>query len=112
MAVQPRSIAEALEWFRKRFRAEASRDLFIVYVFELSGSRGGLLSLQIDDGRLEGLPAGLSNADVVFSLSASEFFSILAGSANPDLLFMAERIQIQGDLSLALKLRSLFSTPA
>jgi predicted lipid carrier protein YhbT len=49
---------------------------------------------------------------VIFRLSASDFFAILAGTQNPDLLFMADRLQAEGDLSLALKVRSLFSTPA
>ena len=47
---------------------------------------------------------------MVFHLVAREFFGILSGRENPDLLFMSERLRIDGDLSLALKLRTLFSS--
>jgi predicted lipid carrier protein YhbT len=42
------------------------------------------------------------------SLAASDFFGILAGRENADLLFTAGRIEVEGDLSLALKMRKLF----
>ena len=79
---------------------------------ELSGSAGGVLSVRVVAGQLEVLDAPLPGADVVYRLSAEDFFGVLRGDSNPDLLFMEERIQIEGDLSLALKLRKLFSRAA
>ena len=45
---------------------------------------------------------------MVFHLSAEDYFSILAGGENADLLYMAGRIAIDGDMSRALKLRTYF----
>ena len=114
MTAGPTSIAESLEWFRKRFRPDLARGVAISYQFVLDGGRAGVVWVAVDDGRLE-LDAGERPGeapDVIFRLSASDFFAILAGTQNPDLLFMADRLQAEGDLSLALKVRSLFSTPA
>ena len=110
MEAEPVSIAEALEWLQKAFHREAADSLRLTYQFVLSGEGGGALWFSIDTGRLELGEGQASAADVVLHLVAREFFGILSGRENPDLLFMAERLRIDGDLSLALKLRTLFSS--
>ncbi len=105
----PASIPDAIEWLRKRFRSDRARGLSIAYQFELAGEGGGGLWVLVDDGRLE-VDAGRAAApDVTLRMPAADLFAILAGSANPDLLFMQRRIEIEGDPSLALKLRPLFN---
>lgn len=108
MGNAPESIADALDWFRKQFRSEAARDLRVAFQMDLSGEAGGVLSLTIDHGLLKARPEAVTAPDVLYRLSAADLFAVLAGERNPDLLFMEKRIQIEGDLSLALKLRSLF----
>ncbi len=112
MGSDPASLADAVEWFRKRFRPDAARDLTVSYQMELPGEGGGVLSVRVDRGGLEVSEGPMDAPDVVYRMSAADFFAILASTANPDLLYMAERIEIEGDLSLALKLRALFSNPA
>jgi predicted lipid carrier protein YhbT len=108
----PRSLDEAIEWLRKSFRSEAAVDEQVVYRLELAGPEGGDLELHVDGGQLE-VSAGEHGApDVVFRLSAADFFAVLAGRENPDLLFMGEQLVVEGDLSMALKLRKLFNAPA
>jgi predicted lipid carrier protein YhbT len=99
---------EALAWLRARFDAEAARGLDVCYEFELSGPGGGSFAAHVADGRLELAAAPAAAADVSFRLAASDFYDVLAGCANADMLFMEERIEIKGDLALALKLRRLF----
>jgi putative sterol carrier protein len=112
MAAGPGSLAEAVEWFRKHFRPEAARGVTVGYRLVLDGGAGGELSVAVDRGRLEVREGASGTPDVVIRLAAAELFAILCGTANPDLLFMADRITVDGDLSLALKLRSLFGSPA
>jgi predicted lipid carrier protein YhbT len=103
------SVAGAVEWLRKHFRSAAAEGLDVAYQIELAGEAGGSLWVRIGDGRMQ-LGEGVDpQPDVVFRMAAVEFFGVLAGTANPDLLFMDDRIEIVGDLGLALKLRSLFS---
>ena len=112
MAAGPTNIAEALEWLRKRFRPDAAQDVSVTYQLELTGPEGGVLYARIDGGRLEAEEGPAASADVVFHLSADDYFGILAGRANPDILFMDEKIRVDGDLSLALKLRTFFRSDA
>lgn len=107
-ASSPCSIEAAITWLRKAFRPDASAGLCIVYQLRLSGERGGLLWIRVDDGRVE-LSAGTTVApDVTLRMSAEDFYGMLAGRENADLLFMADRLIVDGDLSLALALRKLF----
>jgi len=78
MRTGPRSLDDSLDWLRRHFDDDAARGADAVYQLELSGPGGG------------------------------SFFAILDGRANPDLLLMEDRIEVKGDLSLALKLRRLF----
>jgi len=109
---RPASVEEALEWFRKRFRPDAARGVRLAWAVALGGSPGEGLTIRVDEGRLELRPEVADDCDVVFRMSAADFFGVLAGTSNPDLLFMEDRLRIDGDLSLALKLRTLFSNPA
>jgi putative sterol carrier protein len=104
----PASLEEALDWLRKHFDPDAAGDLHVVYQYELSGLSGGALYARVDDGRLEVAAGSFEAADVRFRLAAADFFAILAGRANADMLFMEDRIEIEGDLFLALKMRRLF----
>ena len=103
------SVAGAVDWLRKHYRPAAAENLQVAYQIELAGEAGGSLWVRISDGRMQ---VGLGvdpQPDVVFRMAALDFFGVLAGSENPDLLFMDDRLEIAGDLGLALKLRSLFS---
>ncbi len=126
-AGDPASIDEAMEWLRKRFAADATRDVRVVFQFVLTGASalngtgawmgtdgvdsaplGGRFFARVEGGRLDVGIGEVPSPDVCFRLRASDFFAILAGRENADLLFTAGRIEIEGDLSLALKMRKLF----
>lgn len=104
----PCSIKGAVEWLLKAFRAETAADLRIVYQFDLSGPRGGALWVRVESGRLDLGEGTIVGPDVIFRLSADDFYGVLAGRENPDLLFMEERLVVEGDLSRALTLRRIF----
>ncbi len=111
--LEPRSVDEAIDWLRKHFQSEPSRSLRARFVIELSGEDGGAIGLRVDEGRLEVGPSAVDAPDVRLRLPAADYFGILAGRENADLLYMSGRLEIEGDLSLAMKLRTLFrSAPA
>lgn len=108
MTRPPGSVRDALEWLTKGFRPEACRGASVTYQLQLAGEGGGRFWLRIDDGRLQAREGDAPQPDVIFRLDAPDFYAILAGRENPDLLFLADRLAVEGDLSLALKLRSFF----
>jgi putative sterol carrier protein len=106
----PTTIPEALSWLEERFLPESAAGVTAIYQMSLSGPSEGVISAHIRDGKLSVTAQQSDEADVVFHLAARDFFEILAGEANPDLLLLEERLRIEGDLSLASKLRRYFHT--
>jgi SCP-2 sterol transfer family len=107
-AVPTASIDAAAEWLRKHFAPEASRGIRATYQLDLAGAGGGLLRLEIDDGVLLIARGRAETPQVVLRAPAALFLGVLGGRENAELLYMAGRIQIDGDLGLAAKLHSLF----
>ena len=111
-AAAPTNLDDAIDWLRKSFDSAAASGLDVAYQFELAGADGGEFFVRVSQGRPEIGRGDAKAADVRFRLAASDYYGILAGAENADLLYMAGRLEIEGDLSLAMKLRSLFRAPA
>ena len=104
----PCTVDEAVEWLREHFDAEPARGIRVVYGMDLSGPSGGGITLRVADGSLDVFPELAAEVDICFRMSAADYYAVLAGHENPDLLYMAGRIEIEGDHSRALKIRTLF----
>lgn len=105
---RPATLAEAVEVLRKRFDAETAAECEASFAIELSGPDGGAIGVRVERGRLELSEGDLQPSDVRFRLSAHDFYDVLAGRANADMLFMEERLRVEGELGLALRFRRLF----
>lgn len=99
----------AQAWIREVFRPEAAKDVRAIYQLELTGEQACVVWARVDDGRLSLGDGRTPGPDVVFRMDSGDFFGVLAERENPDLLFMEDRIHVSGSLSLALKLRLIFS---
>ena len=104
----PRNVEEAAEWLRKHFRPEAARELSAVFQVELTGDAGGALQVQVDRGAAQVVVGVPVPAHLRIRLEAGDFYAILAGRENAELLLMADRIAFEGETSLAAKFRTLF----
>lgn len=104
----PLTLDEAIEWLRKHFRPEAAEGLGVSYSLDLGGPDGGIIGIVIAEGQVRVGRAPDAQADVRLRLSAADYLAVLAGHANADLLYMEGRLEIEGDLALATRLRTLF----
>lgn len=104
----PESIAQVLEFLRRSFQADAVGELQATYQIQLTGETGGIFWGRVDASGLSCDEGRIPSPDVVFEIAAQDFYDVLSGSANPELLHMEGRIRVEGSLSLALKLRVMF----
>lgn len=104
----PQSIDDALVWMRDHVDPGAAGDLRVVYQLELTGPAGGELVLRVADGAVQVERGRDAAPQVRLRLAACDWCGILSGRENADLLYMAGRMEIAGDLRLASKLRRLF----
>ena len=101
-----------MERLRKAFREDAAAGQHLRYQVELHGESPGAFWLDVRDGRLELGPGRLARPDVTLFVAFEDLQGVLDGRENPDLLFMADRFRIEGELAVALRLRKLFRAPA
>lgn len=81
-----------------------------IYQFELSGEDGGtwFLDLKSKGGNVgHGEPA--DQADVVMSMTTDDFVKMFSGKLKPTIAFMSGKLNIKGNMALAIKLDKLMN---
>lgn len=78
-----------------------------VYQFDLSGDSGGVFHVKVADGATELVEGASDSASITITMSADDFDSLLEGKLNATSAFMAGKLKVKGDMSLAMKLQSL-----
>lgn len=85
-------------------RAEAAK-IGAIYKFVLDGDDGGTFIINLKDD--VGAREGDDPAPCTLRMSATDGIDLLEGRANGQLLFFNQRLKIEGDMGLALKLSAL-----
>jgi len=78
-----------------------------VYQFELSGDNGGVFHAALDDGKVTVVEAAHDSPSITITMAAEDFDAMLDGKLNATSAFMAGKLKVKGDMSLAMKLQSL-----
>lgn len=78
-----------------------------IYQFDLTGDDGGVFYIKIDDGKTELIEAAHDAPSITVSLTAGDFAAMMDGKLNATSAFMAGKLKIKGDMSLAMKLQGL-----
>ncbi len=78
-----------------------------VYQFDLSGDNGGVFHVKVADGATEVVEGASDSANITITMAADDFDSLLEGKLNATSAFMAGKLKVKGDMSLAMKLQSL-----
>lgn len=71
----------------------------------LNGEGGGTFLLNLKDD--VGVKETDGAADCTLKLSATDYVDMMEGRANPQALFFQGKLQIEGDIALALKLQNI-----
>jgi putative sterol carrier protein len=76
-----------------------------VYRFILDGEGGGTFVANLKDD--VGVKEGDGTAPCTIKMSAQDFVDLVEGRANGQALFFSQRLKVEGDIALALKLQAL-----
>jgi len=93
-----------------RLIPEKAEGVNAIIQFNLSGDNGGLYWLRIADGKCESGTGQAENPKLTLKASADDYFAIISGSLNPTQAVFTGKLKIEGDMSLAMKLTSMFAT--
>ena len=77
------------------------------YQFSLTGEGGGDWVIRLTDEVQEVKPGLDESAACTIKMSAEDFMGLIAGTLNPQMAFMTGKLQVKGDMGLALKLQNV-----
>jgi putative sterol carrier protein len=106
----PEEIIEALPKYLVPEKAGATKAMI---QFDVSGDPGGKWWAKIADGKAEtGKGDAPEPATLTVGAEASDFVKIMTGQMDGMSAFMSRKLQIKGDMGLAVKLQTLFKRPS
>ena len=93
----------------ERFIPEKANGIAATIVFDLSGDNGGMFWMRIEAGAVSGGEGGAADPAMTLRASADDWYAVATGELNPMTAFMTGRVKIDGDMSLAMKLQTMFA---
>jgi putative sterol carrier protein len=85
--------------------ASAASQVGATYKFVLDGTGGGTWIVALKDS--PAITEGDGDAECVIKMSASDYVDMVEGKTEAQQLFFAGKLQIDGDMALAMKLQAL-----
>ncbi len=92
----------------KAFKPEAAEGVEAVIQYHLTGDEGGDWIINIHEGKCTVAQGVAENPKMTLTADAQDFKDVLLGKANGMQYFMQGKLQLAGDLNLAMKLTTFF----
>jgi putative sterol carrier protein len=92
----------------ERFKADAASGMNAVYQYDITGDGGGKWYTAIADGNLTVEKGEHENPNITITVADQDYIDMVTGKLNGQTAFLTGKLKIKGDMSLAMKLNSLF----
>ncbi|KFQ43950.1 Hydroxysteroid dehydrogenase-like 2, partial [Nestor notabilis] len=103
-------VAETFRVIQGAITEEYVRTTQGIFQFELSGDEGGIWYIDLKTkGGSTGSGKPPLKADVVMSMSSTDFVKMFTGKLKPTLAFMTGKLRIKGNMALAIKLEKMLT---
>jgi putative sterol carrier protein len=102
------TVKEVLDSLPSKLDKDAAEDLDAVYQFDLRGNQGGQYHLLVQHGTCVVKDGTHADPHVTLSMAGEDCVRILNGQLSGMTMAMSGRLQIAGDIGLAMQLKSLF----
>ncbi len=93
----------------ERFLPEKADSINARILFDLSGDNGGKFWFKINSGLIEHGEGDISEPAMTLNASADDWYAVATGQMNAMQAFMTGKLKILGDMSLAMKLQTIFA---
>ena len=103
---------DTLKELNDSFNPDSAGNLNATYLFDISGENGGKWTLEIKDGKCRLTNGIVDNPTVTISILDKDWLEIHQGNLNSQMAFMMGKLRVSGDMSLAMKLQSMFPGPS
>jgi len=102
------TVKEVFELMPESFKKEAAAGMDAVFQYDITGDGGGKWYLVIKDGELTVSEGAHDSPGVTITMADQDYLGMIAGTLNAQAAFMSGKLKVAGDMSLAMKLGSLF----
>jgi len=103
------SIQEVMTLLPSAFLPEKAGNLRADVQFFISGDKGGDWVVMINQGTCSVIPGISKNPSVEFFAAAQDFLDVLTGKLDAMRAYMSGRLQVRGNMNLAMRLTKMFS---
>lgn len=80
-----------------------------VYQFIINGDDGGEWNVTVANGEAAVAQGKAESPSITLTMDAANFVALVTGKLNGQTAFLTGKLKIQGDMTLAMKLASVFS---
>jgi hypothetical protein len=97
-----------------QFRADRAGSTNAVIHWHITAAPGGgadIYELVIADGTCTVSTTAQAEPKLTFTMAGYDFLQLIAGAANPMMMFMTGKVKAKGDLGLAANVGNLFDLP-
>lgn len=93
----------------ERFVPEKAEGIAANIQFDLAGDNGGLFWLKLVGGTVEHGEGQIDNPAMTVKASADDWYAVATGQLNAMQAFMTGKLKVLGDMSLAMRLQTMFA---
>lgn len=93
------------------FQPENAAGIDAKVQFHITGNQGGDWVATIRDQKLVVEQGVTTNPNLAISADTQDIFNLVGGKLNPMQAFMQGKVQVKGDMGLAMRLASVFKRP-
>ncbi len=93
------------------FQPEKATGVNAKIQFHITGNQGGDWVATIQNQKLAVEPGTTPNPNLTLGADTQDIFNVINGKLNPMAAFMQGKVQIKGDMGLAMRLLDLFKHP-
>jgi len=91
-----------------KFKSDAAAGMNAVYQYDVTGDGGGKWYTVIEDGKLTVEKGEHESPNITITVADQDYIDMVSGKLNGQTAFLTGKLKIKGDMSLAMKLNSLF----
>ena len=102
------SVKESFDAMSGNFNSEKAAGLKAVYQWDITGDGGGKWNADINDGSITVSEGEHASPSITITVAAQDWLDILNGKLDGQMAFMSGKLKVKGDMSLAMKLKTLF----
>lgn len=103
------SVAEFFSGLESKVDPSKISGMNATYQFVITGDGGGEWYVKLADGKAEVVQGTAENPNITLTASDENWTKIVTGQLSGQTAFLTGKLKIKGDMSLAMKLQSVFA---